>query len=112
MTVLMKTLPDIGFLADAREEELLKLWEGLGYYNRVRNLNKAARWSWRSLEAECPSEYEDLIAFRELGAITAGAIGSIAYGKVVPAVDGNVLRVLARLRADGRDIMQQGVQAD
>lgn len=106
----MKALPDIGFLAEAGEEELLKLWEGLGYYNRVRNLNKAAKVVMEKFGGRMPSEYEELISLPGIGSYTAGAIGSIAYGKAVPAVDGNVLRVLARLRADGRDIMQQGVR--
>lgn len=106
----MKALPDIEHLAEAEEEELLKLWEGLGYYNRVRNLNKAARVIMEEYGGRMPSAYEELIGLPGIGSYTAGAISSIAYGKEIPAVDGNVLRVLARLRADDRDIMQQAVR--
>lgn len=108
----MEVLPDIARLADAEENELLKLWEGLGYYNRVRNLNKAAKVIMEKYAGEMPSEYEDLVALPGIGSYTAGAISSIAYGKAVPAVDGNVLRVLARLRADERDIARQAVRRE
>ena len=106
----MKALPDIGHLADAQEEELLKLWEGLGYYNRVRNLNKAANVIMKEYEGRMPCEYEELLKLPGIGSYTAGAISSIAYGRREPAVDGNVLRVLSRLRCDDRDIMQQAVK--
>ncbi len=106
----MKALPDIQSLAEAEEEKLLKLWEGLGYYNRVRNLNKAAKVLMEKYEGQMPCEYDELVKLPGIGSYTAGAISSIAYGKAVPAVDGNVLRVLARLRADSRDIMQQAVR--
>lgn len=106
----MQALPDIEHLAAAEEEELLKLWEGLGYYNRVRNLNKAARMVMEEYGGDMPSEYEELVRLPGIGSYTAGAISSIAYGKSVPAVDGNVLRVLTRLRCDERDIMQQSVR--
>lgn len=106
----MKALPDIEQLAGAQEEELLKLWEGLGYYNRVRNLNRAAKLIMENYQGRMPAEYEELIALPGIGSYTAGAISSIAYGRGNPAVDGNVLRVLARLRRDERDIMQQSVR--
>lgn len=106
----MKTLPDLASLADAREEQLLKLWEGLGYYNRVRNLNKAAQVIMEEYKGVMPDCYEELLKLPGIGSYTAGAIASIAYGKQVPAVDGNVLRVLARLRCDKRDITQQAVK--
>lgn len=106
----MKALPDIPSLAEAEEEKLLKLWEGLGYYNRVRNLSKAARVILEEYEGQMPGTYEELVRLPGIGSYTAGAISSIAFGKPVPAVDGNVLRVLARLRADTRDIMQQSVR--
>lgn len=108
----MKSLPDIGHLAKAEEEELLKLWEGLGYYNRVRNLNKAAVIIMEEYGGKMPCEYEELLKLPGIGSYTAGAISSIAYGRRAPAVDGNVLRVLARLRCDDRDIMQQSVKRD
>ncbi len=103
-------LSDIEALAQAQEEELLKLWEGLGYYNRVRNLNKAAKVIMEEYGGIMPSTYEELQKLPGIGSYTAGAIASIAYGKVATAVDGNVLRVLSRLRMDDRDIMQQSVK--
>ena len=106
----MQALPDIEHLAAAEEEQLLKLWEGLGYYNRVRNLNKAAQMVMEEYGGDMPSEYEELMRLPGIGSYTAGAISSIAYGKRVPAVDGNVLRVLTRLCCDERDIMQQSVR--
>lgn len=106
----MSSLPDIGSLAGAEEELLLKLWEGLGYYNRVRNLNKAAKIIMEEYNGVMPEQYEELLKLPGIGSYTAGAISSIAYGRPVPAVDGNVLRVLARLRCDERDIMQQQVK--
>lgn len=99
--------PDIRALAKMEEDKLVKLWEGLGYYNRVRNLQKAAKIIMDEYGGTMPSEYENLIKLPGIGSYTAGAIASIAYGKPVPAVDGNVLRVLARLRLDGDDILAQ-----
>ena len=106
----MKNLPGIEALSKAPEEVLLKLWEGLGYYNRVRNLNKAAVKVMEEYGGIMPDSYEALLTLPGIGSYTAGAIASIAYGKPVPAVDGNVLRVLSRLRCDDRDIMQQTVK--
>lgn len=106
----MKSLPGIKELSEAEEEELLKLWEGLGYYNRVRNLNKAAVKVMEEYGGKMPDSYEELLKLPGIGSYTAGAISSIAYGRPVPAVDGNVLRVLSRLRCDDRDIMQQSVK--
>ena len=106
----MKSLPEIGALAAAEEEVLLKLWEGLGYYNRVRNLNKAAKVIMEEYHGSMPGDYEKLLKLPGIGSYTAGAISSIAFGNAVPAVDGNVLRVLSRLRCDDRDVMQQAVK--
>lgn len=106
----MNALPEIEQLAMADEEMLLKLWEGLGYYNRVRNLNKAAKIIVEEHGGQMPDTYEELLKLPGIGSYTAGAIASIAYGRKVPAVDGNVLRVLSRLRMDDRDIMQQVVK--
>lgn len=100
----MSALPDIARLAAAKEETLLKLWEGLGYYNRVRNLNKAAILIQENFEGRMPDTYEELLSLPGIGSYTAGAIASIAYGKKLPAVDGNVLRVISRLKADDSDI--------
>ena len=92
----IESLPDIQALAECPEEKLLKLWEGLGYYNRVRNLQKAARQIIEDYEGKLPDSYEKLQKLPGIGSYTAGAIASIAYGKPAPAVDGNVLRVLKR----------------
>ncbi len=108
----MKALPDIAALAGAEEEELLKLWEGLGYYNRVRNLKKAAQIVMEKYDGRMPGEYEKLIELPGIGSYTAGAVSSIAYGRRVPAVDGNVLRVLSRLRGDDRDISKPQVRSE
>ena len=106
----MKALPDIRDLAEASEEELLKQWEGLGYYNRVRNLQKAARQIVDEYDGRMPDSYEELMKLKGIGSYTAGAVASIAYGKTVPAVDGNVLRVVSRLRKDGRLITDPKVK--
>lgn len=103
-------LPDVKALAECPEERLLKLWEGLGYYNRVRNLNAAAKQIMESYGGEIPSDYHELLKLKGIGHYTAGAIASIAYGKPVPAVDGNVLRVISRVTADNSDIMKQQVR--
>ncbi len=106
----MKALPDIRSLSQAEEEKLLKLWEGLGYYNRVRNMKKAAEILVEQYGGEMVSSYEIILSLPGIGSYTAGAISSIAFGIQRPAVDGNVLRVLSRLRADTRNIMQQSVR--
>ena len=106
----MKALPNVKTLADAEEETLLKLWEGLGYYNRVRNLNKAAIQIEEKYHGNIPDTYEELCSLPGIGSYTAGAIASIAYGRSVPAVDGNVLRVISRIRLDERDILQASVK--
>ncbi len=107
----MKAFPDIGSLAEAEEETLLKLWEGLGYYNRVRNLQKAAIQIQEEYGGKMPSEYEELLKLKGIGSYTAGAVASIACGRAVPAVDGNVLRVLSRVRGDPRQISDPKVKA-
>lgn len=106
----MTALPDIRSLAEAEEEQLLKLWEGLGYYNRVRNLQKAAIQIQNEYAGEMPGEYEELLKLKGIGSYTAGAIASIAFGIPRPAVDGNVLRVISRVRKDERLITEQKVK--
>jgi len=106
----IKTLPNVKSLAECPEEKLLKLWEGLGYYNRVRNLKIAATQIMDTYGGAIPSEYDTLLELKGIGNYTAGAIASIAYGKAVPAVDGNVLRVISRVTADDSDIMKQSVR--
>lgn len=103
-------LPDIRSLAECPEDKLLKLWEGLGYYNRVKNLKIAANQMIALYDGVMPGEYEELVKLKGIGSYTAGAIASIAYGKPVPAVDGNVLRVISRVTADKSDIAKQSVR--
>lgn len=105
-----KELPTIRALAECQQEKLLKLWEGLGYYNRVRNMQKAAQTVMEEYGGELPADYEELLKLKGIGRYTAGAIASIAYGISVPAVDGNVLRVMMRLTEDDSDIMKQSVK--
>lgn len=107
----IRELPDVKALAECPEDKLLKLWEGLGYYNRVRNLKVAANQILEEYDGVIPSEYEELLKLKGIGHYTAGAIASIAYGKPVPAVDGNVLRVISRVTADNSDIMKQSVKS-
>ena len=106
----MDTLPDIAALAEAPEETLLKLWEGLGYYNRVRNLQKAAIQIMEDYGGRMPDSYEELLNLKGIGSYTAGAVSSIAYGRPNPAVDGNVLRVISRIRKDERCISEDKVK--
>ena len=89
--------PTIEDLANAQEEKLLKAWEGLGYYSRVRNMQKAAQQMMENHGGVFPSSYEEISKLKGIGPYTAGAIASIAFGLAEPAVDGNVMRVLARL---------------
>ena len=96
----LEAFPSVEALAQAPEEQLMKLWEGLGYYSRARNLHKAARLV--AQEGGFPQSYEGLLALPGIGEYTAGAIASAAFGLRVPAVDGNVLRVVMRL-TDCRD---------
>lgn len=106
----MEALPDIESLAGVSEEALLKLWEGLGYYNRARNLQKAARQIMTEYGGVMPSEYEELCRLKGIGSYTAGAVASIAFGKRVPAVDGNVLRVVSRICRRDEDILLPAVK--
>ncbi|MDD6627547.1 MAG: A/G-specific adenine glycosylase [Lachnospiraceae bacterium] len=106
----LKALPDIRSLAEVDEEQLLKLWEGLGYYNRARNLKKAAMTIMSDYGGEMPGQYDELCKLSGIGSYTAGAISSIAFDNPVPAVDGNVLRILSRLRVDDRDILDAKVR--
>lgn len=89
--------PTVSDLAQAPEEKLLKAWEGLGYYSRVRNMQKAAQQIMENHGGVFPSSYEEISKLKGIGPYTAGAIASIAFGLSEPAVDGNVMRVLARL---------------
>ena len=96
----LSALPTISHLANADEEALLKLWEGLGYYSRVRNLQKAAKVIMTQHHGCFPTDHKEVLALPGIGDYTAGAICSIAFGQKTPAVDGNVLRVIARVQGD------------
>ncbi|WP_081820282.1 A/G-specific adenine glycosylase [Robinsoniella sp. KNHs210] len=105
-----KALPDVHALAVCEEDKLLKFWEGLGYYNRVRNMQIAAKTIVEEFDGQLPADYEALLSLKGIGNYTAGAVASIAYNIPVPAVDGNVLRVISRVLASEEDIMKQSVR--
>lgn len=96
--------PDVPSLAAAQDEELMKLWQGLGYYSRARNLKKAALQCMERHNGQLPRTFQDLKALAGIGDYTAGAIASIAYGQRECAIDGNVLRVYSRLIHEEREI--------
>ena len=106
----LEALPDIPALAACEEEKLHKLWEGLGYYSRVRNLQKAAKLVCALYGGQLPADYAALRALPGIGEYTAGAIASISFGLPVPAVDGNVLRVFSRLYKDPGGITEPAVK--
>lgn len=106
----LAALPDIPALAACEEEKLHKLWEGLGYYSRVRNLQKAARIVCEQYGGQLPADYDALRALPGIGDYTAGAIASISFGIPVPAVDGNVLRVFSRLYNDPAAVTEPAVK--
>ncbi len=93
----MTRFPHIRALAEAELDDVLKLWEGLGYYSRARNLHRAARMVVEEFGGKFPGQVSDLLRLPGVGRYTAGAIASLAFGGDVPAVDGNVIRVLSRL---------------
>lgn len=106
----IKELPTIRALAEVPEDRLMKLWEGLGYYNRVRNMQRAARELTQEYDGQMPADFERIQKLPGIGSYTAGAIASIAFGVPRPAVDGNVLRVLSRVQKNYEDIMKQSVR--
>lgn len=105
-------LPDVQALAEADEDTILKLWEGLGYYNRVRNMQKAARVVMEEYDGIIPRDYDTLLKLPGIGSYTAGAISSIAYQIPNPAVDGNVLRVTKRIAGSFDDITKEKVKKE
>ena len=109
-TRFVSELPDIPSLAACPEEKLMKLWEGLGYYSRVRNMQIAAQQVTEKYGGRLPESFSALLSLKGIGSYTAGAIASIAYGIPVPAVDGNVLRVISRIKESREDIMKQSVR--
>lgn len=108
----LEALPGIPQLAEVEDETLMKLWQGLGYYNRARNLKKAAKAAVEMYDGKLPNNYEALLKMPGIGPYTAGAVGSIAYGLPVPAVDGNVLRVISRLIGSREDIAAAKTKKD
>ncbi len=106
----LAALPSIQDLAKVPEDRLMKLWEGLGYYNRARNLQKAARIILERYNGIFPQEFEDILELPGIGEYTAGAISSIAFNRPEPAVDGNVLRVMSRLLESPEDITSPAVK--
>ena len=103
----LTVLPTLSDLARCDDEKLMKLWEGLGYYSRARNLKKAAIKIMEEYDGVFPSDYNAIRSLPGIGDYTAGAISSIAFGNPEPAVDGNVLRVWTRILGDFSDIMAE-----
>ncbi|NBL63765.1 A/G-specific adenine glycosylase [Flavobacterium sp. NST-5] len=101
-----ENFPTVFDLASAEEEKVLKLWQGLGYYSRARNLHQAAKFIAQDLKGNFPASYKDLLTLKGVGEYTAAAIASFSYNEVVPVVDGNVFRVLARFFDIETDISQ------
>ncbi len=108
----VRELPDIEALANVTEERLLKLWEGLGYYSRAKNLKRAAIIVMEEYGGRLPEKAEELLKLPGIGPYTAGAIASIAYNQIAAAVDGNVLRVMARILGDRSEINKESVRRD
>lgn len=108
----LEALPDVKDLAEVEEDRLFKLWEGLGYYTRARNLKKAAQVMAEKYGGEVPGDYTALLALPGIGSYTAGAIASIAFGIAEPAVDGNVLRVMKRIAGSFDDITKPSVKKE
>lgn len=106
----LQALPTVADLAEAEEETILKLWEGLGYYSRVRNMQKAAKQIMEEYDGRFPADQKALLHLTGIGPYTAGAVGSIAFSLPIPAVDGNVLRVMSRFTADSSDISLQATK--
>ncbi|MBQ6165675.1 MAG: A/G-specific adenine glycosylase [Clostridia bacterium] len=106
----LAALPDIASLAAVPDDSLMKLWQGLGYYSRARNLKKASQTIVDRFGGKFPDRYEDILSLPGIGDYTAGAISSICFERPVPAVDGNVLRVFARYTAWDRAIDGDGAK--
>lgn len=109
-TRFLAALPTVRDLSEAEDDRLMKLWEGLGYYSRARNLKRAARQVVERFGGAFPADYAALLSLPGVGEYTAGAVASICFGVPVPAVDGNVLRVMARLADDDADVLDPAVR--
>ncbi|MFK7899813.1 MAG: A/G-specific adenine glycosylase [Cyclobacteriaceae bacterium] len=101
-----ETFPTVYDLANADQQEVLRVWQGLGYYSRARNMHKAAKQVVESHSGKFPSTYQELLSLTGVGTYTAAAIASFAFGEAVPVIDGNVFRVLSRVFGIDRDIAQ------
>ena len=108
----LTALPTIQALAEAPEDLLMKLWEGLGYYSRVRNLQKAARVIMEEYHGVFPSDYKSMLALPGIGEYTAGAIGSVCFDLQEPAVDGNVLRIISRITENYNNILSLAMKKE
>ena len=108
----LEALPDVCALAEVEDDRLMKLWEGLGYYSRARNLKKAAQRIVKDFGGELPRTAAELKTLPGIGDYTAGAVASIAWGEPEPAVDGNVLRVAMRVLARGDDVMEPSTRRE
>ncbi|NDI99481.1 A/G-specific adenine glycosylase [Flavobacterium sp. LaA7.5] len=108
----MEAFPTIVHLANAPEEQVLKLWQGLGYYSRARNLHATAKYIAYELDGKFPDSYKELVKLKGVGDYTAAAIASICYGEPVPVVDGNVYRVLSRYFGIETDISSSSAKAE
>lgn len=106
----LEALPDVSALAACEDDHLMKLWQGLGYYNRARNLKKAAQVIMDQHAGRIPDDFDVLLSLPGIGRYTAAAISSIAYGHPHPAVDGNVLRVITRLTLYAEDILRESTK--
>ena len=93
----LETLPDIQSLANADEDVAFKLWEGLGYYRRVRHMQEAARQIMEKYDGIFPEKYDDILTLKGIGNYTASAVSSIAFGQEKGVIDGNTLRILSRI---------------
>jgi len=107
-----EAFPTVFDLANASEEEVLKLWQGLGYYSRARNLHKTAKQVAFECNGDFPKSYKELLHLKGIGEYTAAAIASFAYNENVPVVDGNVFRVLSRYFDVGTDIASSGAKKE
>ena len=106
----LKAFPSISSLANAKDDELSKVWEGLGHYNRVKNMKKCAQMCMELYDGKLPSTYEQLLQLPGIGSYTAGAVASIAFKEKAAAVDGNVLRVFSRLLVSEDDILKESTK--
>lgn len=106
----LEVFPTIEKLASASLEEVYKMWEGLGYYRRAKHLHESAQIIVDKYDGQFPREYDEILALKGIGSYTAGAISSIAYGKPVPAVDGNVLRIMSRYYLIKENIVELIIQ--